>query len=352
MEYLHFKGYNLTVQKASRRRDEQATCGGVFTENYALFGIEQIRTLQIKKEDIENIFIYEPYSQFEAVINGKGQVEDQIGQKLSWRVGCSLTNGDYVELQVVSEVPVNDISGIYGGSPDPADGLNFLSTPAGFNALACPFQAWTSKNVSKVGINTIPETRLNGKDVNINNGIGLGPGPGIDGELPAIAGKKYDWSAEAIQAYFGVFDNATQSTGVGTQVPSVDVKVLVADWLRQMVSEYLVAAPGRPVTEVTLGEVKDFTYDDGTGPVTYGGFKLKFGALGCPSIGYKETCDGATLVQSYDWAYLSGGLNNLPSGQNGLACGVYSVPFRYSANYVPFGIETPPVAEDPAPEAQ
>ena len=351
MEYLHFKGYNLTVQKASRRRDEQATCGGVFTENYALFGIEQIRTLQIKKEDIENIFIYEPYSQFEFEQDGKGQIENQIGQKLSWRVGCSLTNGDYVELQVVSEVPVNAISGVYGGSPDPADGINFLSTPAGFNALACPFQAWTSKNNSKVGIDTVPETRLNGKNTIIENGLGF-IAPGVGGEMPVIEGKKYDWSSEAIQAYFGVFDNALQGTGFGPDdVLSVDVKVLVANWLREMVSEYLVSAPGRPVTEVTLGEVKDFTYDDGTGPVTYGGFKLKFGALGCPSIGYKETCDGATLVQSYDFAYLEGGLNNLPSGQNGLACGVYSVPFRYSANYVPFNIETPPLAGAPPAEA-
>ncbi len=351
MEYLHFKGYNLTVQKTSRRRPDLAACGGNEAESYAHFGIEQVRTLQIKKEDIENIFIYEPYSQFEKTVSAKGIIETQLGQKLSWRVVCALTNGDYVELQVVSEVPVNAISGKYQGSPDKSDGLVFLETPAGFNALATPFQAWTTKNNSGVGINTIPETVEDGPNYMINQRlVGL---PGFEGEMPAIEGKVYDWSAEAIAAYFGVFDNGQIDTGFGSSVSAVDVKRLVGEWLVDMVSKYLVSSPGRPVTEVTLAEVPDFTYNNGKETITYGGFKLKFGALGCPSIGWQQNCDGATLDENYAFAYLLEGLNNLPAGQNGLALGVYSVPFRYSANYVPFGIETPPVAEgEGAPPAE
>tara|TARA_Y100000748_G_scaffold302062_1_gene303502 strand:- start:723 stop:1589 length:867 start_codon:yes stop_codon:yes gene_type:complete len=243
IEYLNFRGFNATSNKKFRVID---TGKGEFAELEDMYyGIENTRTLTVSKSDVMSIYSYIP----ETANVGDGECA-ACNVCLSYRVVLGLRNQGYLELNVVSDVPVNNVE---NGAPGE---LVTLATASGVRALTIPFNSWVlnTANSEESNCPAAIESTINE----------------ISSPIALINGKQYNWTEEAIRAYFGVF-NSDGSQGT-------NVRELVSRWLEEKVSDYLVANPGSPITDVVLGEVEDFTYDG----VTYGGFKLRFGGIAIP----------------------------------------------------------------------
>tara|TARA_B100001175_G_C19501450_1_gene638317 strand:+ start:1367 stop:2239 length:873 start_codon:yes stop_codon:yes gene_type:complete len=262
IEYLNFRGFNTTSQAKEVFLDTGK--GEILESTEMYYGIENTRTLTVNKDDVMSIYSYIP----EVVNLGGGECEN-CNMCLSYRVVLGVKNQGYLELNVVSDVPVNNL----GGSGEP-----FIteSTAAGIRALTIPFKSWVLNNT-------------NGYNCQLGEGNGAN---NITTPVEPINGIQYEWTDEAIRAYFGVFNS-----NIGTVT---SVTELISRWLEAKVSDYLVANPGAPITDVVLGEVKDFTYDDGSGPVTYGGFKLRFGGIGVPSPIISSFDESTAVFQKND----------------------------------------------------
>ncbi len=264
-QYLKFRGYNVTSQLDEEfLPDPQGGEGLVLAKNS--YGIENTRNLVVKKEDIVNIYSYIPENA-ELIDPSSEQACVYCRGCLSFRVNLALKNMGLAELQIVSEVPVNNVE--RGGPND----LVLLETAADRRALTIPFESWLLNNDNGYGCFNAPESPYGCKNGDTNS-----PAPGIP-VVPPINGIQYQWTENAIKAYFGVFDDAPWSFD-GTSPAE-----LISRWLEEKVSKYLIANPGAPITEVALGEVKDFVYEG----VTYGGFKLRFGGIGMPCVTEIET---------------------------------------------------------------
>jgi len=224
IEYLNFRGFNTTSQTKPVFTDTGK--GEVVSFNEMYYGIENTRTLTVNKDDVMSIYSYIP-----EIANLGNEACAACNICLSYRVVLGVKNQGYVELNIVSDVPVNSLIGL-------GNTFTTQSTAAGIS-----------------------------EDADFD----------IASPIAAINGIQYEWTDEAIKAYFGVFNS-----NVGTAPTSVTE--LISRWLEAKVSDYLVANPGAPITDVVLGEVKDFTYDG----VTYGGFKLRFGGIGVPSPALNE----------------------------------------------------------------
>ena len=221
-----------------------------------------------------------------------------------------------IEAQIVSEVPVNKLDATNSKETTPV----LVAQDSGLRALACPFQAFASKDYQSTGVNTFVSPCDCGTLGEYLDGLGKS-GTG----LPTINGKQYQWTEEAILAYFGIFTTQTGSPAAG---PQVSVRQTVLNWLEEKVSKYLVSNPGTPTTNVELGEVKDFTYKG----VTYGGFKLRFGAIGtyCPVNVYNPdpaTSGSVPLV----WGWCS---DTNSGGECTNSAVTWNVPFRYNDQHV------------------
>tara|TARA_R100000805_G_C3611849_1_gene112559 strand:- start:41 stop:988 length:948 start_codon:yes stop_codon:yes gene_type:complete len=265
-QYLKFRGYNVTSQQDSLYVPGPGGDEGTFTPNN-VSSIENTRNLVVKKEDIVNIYSYIPENANIEDPAVEGQPCDYCRACLSFRVNLALKNMGLVELQVVSEVPVNNIF---------KDGSNigFFETASDKRALTIPFESWLLNNDNGFSCFNADDSPYNCLNEDTN-----APAPGIT-VVPPINGIQYQWTQEAIKAYFGIFDDPNWGPNGGTSPGEI-----ISRWLEEKVSKYLTANPGGPITEVVLGEVKDFTYDDGkNGPVTYGGFKLRFGGIGMPCV--------------------------------------------------------------------
>mgnify|MGYP003109159831 CR=1 FL=1 len=308
LQYLKFKGFNLTNQVGVRsfvdEGGETAFADGCFPV------IENTRTLQIDKDDIYNIYGYEPEIY---AINGSN-----FGTNLSYRIVLDLESKGLVEVQIVSEVPVNAINenANQAGSIDDT----FLTTQdSGLSALTVPFQAFLSRDLGGIGLDTTENLCVNGNGCDpINDYFDTIQKSGAT--VPVINGKQYQWTKDAILAYFGIFTTQTGSPLAG---PNVSVRETVLSWLEEKVSKHLVGNPGSPVTDVELGEVKDFVYNG----VTYGGFKLRFGGLG-------NYCPTESSASRYNWC-------TLYAGQPGCDKGAItsSLPFRYLDRYLHYNAE-------------
>lgn len=243
IEYLNFRGFNATSNNKFRVID---TGKGEFIQVEDMYyGIENTRTLTVSKSDVMSIYSYIP----ETANVGGGECA-ACNVCLSYRVVLGLRNQGYLELNVVSDVPVNNIQNGVPGE------LVTLATDSGFRALTIPFNSWVLNTANSEESNCPAALS---SDINQ-----------ISSPIALINGKQYNWTEEAIRAYFGVFNSD------GSQ--ATNVRELVSRWLEEKVSDYLVANPGSPITDVVLGEVEDFTYDG----VTYGGFKLRFGGIAIP----------------------------------------------------------------------
>ena len=311
LQYLKLDGFNLATQVGVRSLPipseyEQLTGGGCYPV------IEKTRTLKIDKEDIDTVYGYEPVIFTE---NGSN-----FSTLLSYRVVLDLGNKGMIEAQIVSEVPVNKLDATSAKDSTPV----LVGQDSGLRALACPFQAFASRDVEGTGVQTFTQPcECNSLSEYFDELSKSG------NSLPTINGKQYQWTEEAILAYFGIFTTQTGSPAAG---PQVSVRQTVLNWLEEKVSEYLVSNPGRPDTLVDLGEVKDFTYDDGSGPVTYGGFKLKFGAIGtyCPVPAYNsDPATSGPLPLIWDWCTSA---HN--EGECERSAVTWNVPFRYNDTYV------------------
>ncbi len=245
IEYLNFRGFNVTSNE--KYTVEEDGKGGITQVGDSYQGLENVRTLTVNKSDVMSIYSYIP----EIVDLNDGECAACYGC-LSYRVVLGLKNQGYLELNIVSDVPVNNMT---------SDGISLFTdtTDSGYRALTVPFNSF-ALNSTVAGFNC--SGNVNPRISTLNN-------------VDLINGIQYQWTPEAIRAYFGVFNSNTSD--------ATSVYELVSRWLEEKVSEYLIANPGAPITDVVLGEVKDFTYDDGTGPVTYGGFKLRFGGIGIPA---------------------------------------------------------------------
>jgi hypothetical protein len=247
IEYLNFRGFNVT---SNEKYEVESSGKGEFTViPDAYSGVENTRTLSVNKSDVMSVYSYIP----EALdFSAQPDCGNACKSCLSYRVVLGLKNQGYLELNVVSDVPVNNISP--SGVIAPA--ITLETTMSDKRALTIPFNSWVLNDSS---------SEFDCADVNgLLNGIT---------SVPAINGIQYQWTDEAIKAYFGIFDSN------GPSQPT-SIKELVSRWLEAKVSDYLVANPGAPLTNVILGEVKDFTYDG----VVYGGFKLRFGGIGIPAM--------------------------------------------------------------------
>tara|TARA_R110002020_G_scaffold140042_3_gene311259 strand:+ start:7574 stop:8455 length:882 start_codon:yes stop_codon:yes gene_type:complete len=246
IEYLNFRGFNIT---SNEKYEVESSGKGEFTTVPSAYsGVENTRTLSVNKSDVMSVYSYIP-ELADLSIEGQGCGPNECKNCLSYRVVLGLKNQGYLELNVVSEVPVNNII------PNGGLGVTLETTMSDKRALTIPFNSWVlNSNV----------TDFDCGDGIINNTINT---------VPAINGIQYQWIDEAIKAYFGIFDSNGPSQ-------STSVKELVSRWLETKVSNYLIANPGAPLTDVILGEVKDFTYDG----VVYGGFKLRFGGIGIPVV--------------------------------------------------------------------
>ena len=244
IEYLNFRGFNTTSNIKYTVVDSGKGELGQVEDMY--YGIENTRTLTVGKSDVMSIYSYIP----ETVNFGGGECA-ACNMCLSYRVVLGLRNQGYLELNIVSDVPVNNVED--GAAPGE---LLTLPTASGVRALTVPFNSWI------LNINVSGDSSCGGvMTESIDN---------IQSPAALIDGKQYQWTEEAIRAYFGVFNsNGSQAT---------NVRELVSRWLEEKVSDYLIANPGTPITDVVLGEVEDFTYEG----VTYGGFKLRFGGIGLP----------------------------------------------------------------------
>jgi len=252
IEYLNFRGFNTTSQTKPVFLDSGK--GEVLSFDEMYYGIENTRTLTVNKDDVMSIYSYIP----EIVNIGNGACE-ACNVCLSYRVVLGVKNQGYVELNIVSDVPVNNLTG--DGEP-----FTTQTTAASVRALTIPFKSWVLNNGT--GYNC-----LLGSDADFTIATPVAP----------INGIQYEWTDEAIRAYFGVFNS-----NIGT---ITSVSELISRWLEAKVSDYLVANPGAPITDVVLGEVKDFTYDG----VTYGGFKLRFGGIGVPSPAVSSLDEGTVV---------------------------------------------------------
>jgi len=265
IEYLNFRGFNTTSQTKPTYIEDGK---GEFTSfNEMYYGIENTRTLTVNKDDVMSIYSYIP-----EIVNLGNNSCGACNICLSYRVVLGIKNQGYLELNIVSDVPVNNLTG--DGEP-----FTTQTTAAGVRALTVPFKPWVLTN--NTGYNC-----LLGEDANFD----------IASPIAAINGIQYEWTDEAIRAYFGVFNS-----NIGGAPTSVTE--LISRWLEAKVSDYLVANPGAPITDVVLGEVKDFTYDDGSGPVTYGGFKLRFGGIGVPSPALNEDAGEVVFVKNNATTY-------------------------------------------------
>ena len=238
IEYLNFRGFNTTSQTKPVFTDTGK--GEILEFDEMYYGIENTRTLTVNKDDVMSIYSYIP-----EIVNLGGGECGTCNMCLSYRVVLGVKNQGYLELNIVSDVPVNNLSGL-------ASPFTTQTTAAGLRALTVPFKSWVLNNAT--GYNCL-----------------LGEENVVSTPVEPINGIQYEWTDEAIRAYFGVFNS-----NIGT---ITSVNELISRWLEAKVSDYLVANPGAPITDVVLGEVKDFTYDG----VTYGGFKLRFGGIGVPS---------------------------------------------------------------------
>jgi len=316
MEYLKFRGYNLACASTVV---SSTNCAGTNVDTRSVASvIENTRTLQVKKEDVETVFVYEP-SYFAQTAG-----EEVSNQLLSWQVNLALKNGGYVQLQVVSQVPVNALAeGSTGAIP------TWTNNYAGFDALAVPFNSWVERTLSPdlpINKGTIPRGRVNVCTL-IDNYFA---DPGSSGEMLPVNGKMYTWTEDAIKAYFGIFNS---------DKARVKAKEVIAQWLRDKVSNALAANPGRPVTEVDLGEVKDFTFDG----VTYGGFKLRFGGIGNLCVGNQTQCINGvdTDVHIYGPGLDSQQETGVP-GEYFQIGGLYATPFKYNDRKLPQDAGGPP----------
>tara|TARA_Y100000592_G_scaffold89256_1_gene146243 strand:- start:43 stop:990 length:948 start_codon:yes stop_codon:yes gene_type:complete len=307
LQYLKFEGFNLATQTGLKSfpipSEYEELAGGAC---YPV--IENTRTLKIDKDDIDTIFGYEPVIY---TVNGSN-----FGTLLSYRVVLDLANKGMIEAQIVSEVPVNKLDATNSKETTPV----LVAQDSGLRALACPFQAFASKDYQSTGVNTFVSPCDCGTLGEYLDGLGKS-GTG----LPTINGKQYQWTEEAILAYFGIFTTQTGSPAAG---PQVSVRQTVLNWLEEKVSKYLVSNPGTPTTNVELGEVKDFTYKG----VTYGGFKLRFGAIGtyCPVNVYNPdpaTSGSVPLV----WGWCS---DTNSGGECTNSAVTWNVPFRYNDQHV------------------
>ena len=269
IEYLNFRGFNATSNKKFYVIDSGK---GELTDIPAMYyGIENTRTLTVSKSDVMSIYSYIP----EKANVGDGECA-ACNVCLSYRVVLGLRNQGYLELNVVSDVPVNNVD---NGAPGE---LVTLTTDSGVRALTVPFNSWV--------LNTANSEESN-CPASIENTLNE-----ISSPIALINGKQYNWTPEAIRAYFGVFNSD------GSQ--STNVRELVSRWLEEKVSEYLVANPGTPLTDVVLGEVEDFTYDG----VTYGGFKLRFGGIAIPKPSFNiaegvfEFTQNITTTYPFRWS--------------------------------------------------
>jgi len=308
LQYLKFKGFNLANQQGVRSYVDEL--GETQFADSCFPVIENTRTLQIDKDDIYSIYGYEPeiYQ-----INGSN-----FGTNLSYRVVLDLESKGLVETQIVAEVPVNAINENANQSGSFDD--TFLTTQdSGLSVLTVPFQSFLSRDSEGIGLNTTENLCVTGSgcqaideyfDILEKAGAGV----------PAIGGKQYQWTKEAVLAYFGIFTTQTGSPLAG---PNVSVREVVLSWLEEKVSKHLVGNPGSPVTDVELGEVKDFVYEG----ITYGGFKLKFGGLGnyCPT----ERSDS-----KFNWCTVYAGNNDCTNGAI-----TSSTPFRYLDRYLHYNSE-------------
>ena len=254
IEYLNFRGFNTTSQTKPVYTDSGK--GEVIGFDEMYYGIENTRTLTVNKSDVMSIYSYIP----EIANLGGGECAD-CNVCLSYRVVLGLKNQGYLELGVVSDVPVNNLT---------TNGEEFTTqtSAADVRALTIPFKSWVLNSSS--GYN-----------------CPLGESPIINTPIAPINGIQYEWGDDAIRAYFGVFNS------------SVSITELISRWLEEKVSDYLIANPGAPITDVVLGEVKDFTFD-GT---TYGGFKLRFGGIGVPLPGLNEEISEVVFTKNQATAY-------------------------------------------------
>lgn len=248
IEYLNFRGFNVT---SNEKYEVESSGKGEFTVIPSAYsGIENTRTLSVNKSDVMSIYSYIPEKvDFSLQPGCDGEACESC---LSYRVVLGLKNQGYLELNIVSDVPVNNIipSGVLGVQ------VTLETTMSDKRALTIPFNSWLLNS----GVTDFDCSNVNGLINNVTT-------------VPAINGIQYQWTDEAIKAYFGIFDSNGPSQ-------STSIKELVSRWLETKVSDYLVANPGAPLTDVILGEVKDFTYDG----VVYGGFKLRFGGIGIPGV--------------------------------------------------------------------
>ena len=303
LQYLKFEGFNLANAQGLRSFTDE---GGALAFADSCFPvIENTRTLQIDKDDIYSIYGYEPEIY---AINGS-----TFGTNLSYRVVLDLESKGLVETQIVAEVPVNLINenANQSGSIDE----NFLlGQDSGLSALTVPFQSFLSRDNQGIGLDTTSNLCINGSGCTVINQYFGNLEKSALG-VPAIGGKQYQWTKEAVLAYFGIFTTQTGGPGAG---PQVSVRQVVLSWLEEKVSKHLVGNPGSPVTGVELGEVKDFVYEG----VTYGGFKLRFGGLG-------TYCPSARSDSRFNWCTIYAGSNDCTNGAI-----TSSTPFRYLDRYL------------------
>ena len=243
IEYLNFRGFNTTSQTKPVYTDSGK--GEIISFDEMYYDIENTRTLTVNKDDVMSIYSYIP----EVADLGQGECSS-CNVCLSYRVVIGVKNQGYLELNVVSDVPVNNLV-----FDEAIEGYTTQASASGIRALTIPFKSWVLN--SSTGYSCL---------------LNLDELP-IDTPVAPINGIQYQWSDEAIRAYFGVFNS-----------DSVSINELISRWLEAKVSDYLVANPGAPITDVVLGEVKDFTF----GGVTYGGFKLRFGGIGIPAPAITE----------------------------------------------------------------
>jgi len=250
IEYLKFRGYTAVNQAGVKCVPNEL--GDIDVKATFFPSIENSRTLTVNKDDVQSIYSYAPESV---------SLPD-LTKILSFRVVLGLRNQGYLELQIVADVPVNAVI----DDPNNVGQAALTSNASGIRALTLPFSSAYNTDLS-------PSAWTLGPVGGSGNSCAAFENIAENSTIPAINGKQYQWTKKAIAAYFGIF---------GVDAVDISLELVVSNWLEQKISDYLVANPGGPITDVDLGEVKDFVYDDGNGPVTYGGFKLRFGGVGEP----------------------------------------------------------------------
>ena len=189
LQYLKFEGFNLATQTGLKSFP-------IPSEYEELAGeacypvIENTRTLKIDKDDIDTIFGYEPVIY---TVNGSN-----FGTLLSYRVVLDLANKGMIEAQIVSEVPVNKLDATNSKETTPV----LVAQDSGLRALACPFQAFASKDYQSTGVNTFVSPCDCGTLGEYLDGLGKS-GTG----LPTINGK-YTTFNDIIYKDFRIMNNS------------------------------------------------------------------------------------------------------------------------------------------------